>query len=326
MKTMQYFKVRLKLLSSLATPLAADTLFGHLCWSIVYGDGEEKKLAEFLDAMSGQTPPILLSDPFPKGMLPVPVLPSINLKNWAGKSTEELDRMKDLRKRTFMSQESFTQCCGKLAPERLLTVLAEGPDETKESGIFTQVDLVPHNRVDRFGHGTVLGGVFFTEETFVDPAKGAEYDLYVGSTSYSAKEIETLLLRAVEGGYGSDKSTGRGVIKITAVEPWTIPSVANPNAVMLLGPCAPAQNDPTQGFWKIKAKAGRLGGHWAISENPFKKTIMMLQAGSVLQTPTPKPFYGRMVENAHPELPQVRHYGLALALPIHLEETEEKVA
>ena len=312
MKSLRYFKIRFRLASPLGTPLAADTLFGHLCWSLVYGDNGENKLREFLDAMSGESPPLLLSDPFPSGMLPIPVLPSAPQM-----PTLEPDTIKNLRKRTLMTTESFLACCGNLSPTGLLQTLAKA-DEPFAS---TETTLVPHNHVDRLGGGTIEGGIFFHEDEF--PKKENVYDMYVASPIDEANPIKEKLSKATEGGYGRDKSTGRGVIDWLEIEPWTPPTVSHPNAVMLLGPCAPATDDPTDGYWKIKAKAGRLGGHWAIDKNPFKKTMMMLQAGSVLLTETPKDFYGRMVENAHsdPEL-GVRHYGLALALPIHLVSTE----
>ena len=325
MTSLQYFKIRFRLVSPLGTPLAADTLFGHLCWSIAYGHGGETALTEFLNAMNGETPPLLLSDPFPAGMLPVPILPSVNQQKWQEKSTEEQDRLKTLRKRTFMPETAFRDCCGNLSPDRLLQV----HPETDVSASGKETALVPHNHIDRIGGGTIQGGIFFHEDVFVDHQPGKMYDmfdLYVASFELDADRIKKMLFKATEGGYGRDKSTGRGVIDWQNIEPWIPPKVANANAVMLLGPCVPEANDPTDGYWKIKAKAGRLGGHWAIDENPFKKTIMMLQTGSVLKTETPKPFYGRMVEQAHPNLPEVRHYGLALALPIHLDLTEERAA
>ena len=218
-----------------------------------------------------------------------------------------------------MPESAFCDCCGSLSPKRLMEVLvnaSEAADDMQEM-------LVPHNRIDRFGGGTIQGGIFFQEEMFVDPQRGKMYDMYVASFVYDASRIEAMLAKATEGGYGRDKSTGRGVIKWEKCESWSPPLMTNANAVMLLGPCAPAASDPTDGYWKIKAKAGRLGGHWAIDENPFKKTITMLQSGSTLMTESPKPFYGRMVENVHPNLP-VRHYGLALALPVRLENNGPK--
>jgi len=314
---MQYFKVQFRLVSPLGTPLAADTLFGHLCWSIAYGDGGEGAVKEFLDAMNGESPPLLLSDPFSSGMLPIPILP--NPPDLRGKSTKDQDHIKDLRKRTLMPEPAFFECCGKLSPDRLLRTL----DKAGALSSDTEAVLVPHNHVDRFGGGTIQGGIFFQPDEF--PKLENRYDLYVASFDFKEEEIMEMLSKATEGGYGRDKNTGRGVIEWLKVEPWTPPTVANPNAVMLLGPCVPAANDPTDGYWKIKAKTGRLGGHWAIEENPFKKTIMMLQAGSVLETKNPKPYYGRMVKNAHPD-PElgVQHYGLAMALPLHLDSTSTK--
>ncbi|MDH7600426.1 MAG: hypothetical protein QHH07_12465, partial [Sedimentisphaerales bacterium] len=57
----------------LATPLAADTLFGHICWAVRYHQGQ-KALEEMLGSYSATYSPVILSDPFPLGFLPRPIL------------------------------------------------------------------------------------------------------------------------------------------------------------------------------------------------------------------------------------------------------------
>ena len=48
----------------------------------------------------------------------------------------------------------------------------------------------------------------------------------------------------------------------------------------------------------------------------------MLAAGSVLLTDSPRLYCGRLVDDVHPEFSQVRHYGIALAMPMHLDLEE----
>jgi CRISPR-associated protein Csm4 len=314
---MQYFKAVLRLVSPLGTPLAADTLFGHLCWSMAYRNNETV-LKEFLDEMQSEHPPILFSDPFPKGMLPVPVLPAVLPKD----SSDNSDKVKKARKVTIFNESAFFRIRDCLSSTNLMREIITGLNNSNENNSVNEntevTTLVPHNRIDRIGGGTISGGIFFLEETFVDTNIGTKYDLYIGS-SYEVTKIETLLKETLEGGYGRDKGTGRGQIELIEIEPFELPPLQNANAGMLLGPCVPAKNDPVEGYWKIKAKAGKLGGHWAITENPFKKTIMMLQAGSIFKTEKPKPFYGRLISDVHAQLLEVRHYGLSLVLPVHLE-------
>lgn len=308
---MKTYKARLKLTSALGTPLAADTLFGHICWSMVYDAGTQA-LGKFLGAMDSDEPPIILSDPFPADMLPVPVLPRRHMGT---------DNVKDLLRIRWLPTSQFQQCQERLSFDTLIEQLARCPQVPLES----QESLAPHNHVSRLGGGTVEGGIFFTEDMFVD-SQGALYDLYILSDTYTADQLHDLLTLAVQGGYGRDKSTGRGTIEVQSVSPMVLPVIEAANAVMLLGPCVPATSDPLKGYWNIRAKAGKLGGHWAITENPHKKTVMMIQAGSVLLTDTAKPFYGRMVHNVHPDIPDVVHYGIAPAIPVRIVQDSVEAA
>lgn len=325
---MKYFKAQLKLASPLGTPLAADTLFGHLCWGIRYSEGGKEELQNFLEAMAGDSPALLLSNPFPQGKLPVPIIPFLLENN--KKSSKDSDDFKDVKKRKWIEFNRLKSAYSPLSSQSLLTALREEIKQEVNSKAMEynavstgKIDLIPHNVVSRFGCGTFDGGVFLAEDRMVDSVKGEFYDLYLASPVYNEEKIKQLLTQALQCGYGRDKSTGRGVIYVESIESFIMPKVSNPNAVMLLGSCAPAKDDPTDGFWQIHPKSGRLGGHWAITqENPFKKTILMFQCGSILKTNEPKHFYGRMVKNAHPSVKEVQHYGLALAMPIRLKNND----
>src|SRR5256885_2344181 len=71
---MRLFKSSLTLHTASATRWHADTVFGHLCWSLLRRSGETT-LTEFLSLYEAKTPPVLLSDGFPGDYLPRPLLP-----------------------------------------------------------------------------------------------------------------------------------------------------------------------------------------------------------------------------------------------------------
>ncbi len=73
---MEYFKIRIRLTSSLLTPFHSDILWGHVCWALRYIYGE-RELEEFLDLYSSDEPPIIISNAFHEGYLPYPVLPTM---------------------------------------------------------------------------------------------------------------------------------------------------------------------------------------------------------------------------------------------------------
>ncbi len=314
---MNLYKAELKVKSALGTDLAADTMFGHICWAMYYKDGEEH-LQKFLCAMESPSPPLILSDPFPSGFLPVPVTvgPTKNQQS-KNDSVKDIVRQKLISCRLF---EDIKDCISGDSVFQQLIHQAKSQDESRIDKKHIETCLMPHNHVNRLGGGTIGGGVFFTEEQFWAADKNT-FDMYVMSAEYTDKMIQDILHTALKCGYGRDKSTGKGVIEVASVKPASLPKADSPNAVMLLGPCVPAANDPVDGFWRIKAKAGRLGGHWAVTYSPFKRTLMMLQPGSILLTDKPRPYYGQMVHNVHPELNEVVHYGIAPALPVKLEKS-----
>ncbi len=309
---MRLYKITLRLKSSLGTPLMSDTVFGHICWSIRYNKSE-KELTEFLKKMKSDNPPLLLSDAFRKDCLPVPVLPNVVT---AEKSVEESDRLKKAKKQKYIKSDRLFEIADSLSGKKILNELLEfAVADTKERY------LVPHNTVNRLGAGTVENGLFFTEDAFFK-GEDSDYEMIIGSDAYSKQQTAEMLELAFRDGYGRDASTGKGVIEVADIEDYSMPKVKNPNAVMLLGRCVPAENDPAEGYWNLTVKEGKLGGHWAVCEDFRKKPVIMLSAGSVLFTDTPKPYYGKIVENVHNDLSEVVQYGYSLAMPINLQESE----
>jgi CRISPR/Cas system CSM-associated protein Csm4 (group 5 of RAMP superfamily) len=128
------------------------------------------------------------------------------------------------------------------------------------------------------------------------------------------------------GGYGRDAGVGFGRLDVLSVEPAELPTVPQPNAIMTLGTCVPAADDPTEGLWNIDVRHGRLGGAWARMTDPedqsgvFKYPVVFLGRGAVFRTDQPRPIMGRLVRNVHPTRPEVVTCGYTLTLPVHLSE------
>lgn len=370
---MNWFEIKLAVRSPLGTRLAADTLFGHLCWSILYQEGQAA-LTDFLRAYHDGAPPLVLGDPQPDGFWPLPVLPKPS-KSQAeqleriiqGLSTAELDRRfnsnptdpadraakKQKRQCTIVRRMLENRQAIPTAvdafdllkwladlnwlPTQALSAVIDNVSTAAIWGYFIQNGcgvpktpqeaITPHNTINRLtGTTGERGSFFFTRRLEIDPADPPTFWLLAGSPTYSADHICQMLTAALAGGYGKYKSRGCGKVEVASCAPAVLPAAKQPNAVMLLANCAPAPADPTDGFWKLTTKAGKLGGLWAVGPHPsgehmiHKKPLTMLTAGSVLQTSQPKPFYGRLVQNAHPKFQEVCHYAIAPALPIRLAE------
>lgn len=351
---MQWYDLTLRVQSALGTLLSADTLFGHLCWGLRDHRGQAA-LEEFLAAYESGSPPLLLSDPTPVGFWPLPHLP---------RPVPEKHRLLEdyLITQDVAALHERMQICPALGRIRTkkpspvdvfdvlkwMNTLRWLPHDVLTATIdqFSMIAInwhflkngcgqptvpckaiVAHSTINRLSNTTGdEGSLFFTEELHIDPAKPPLFHLLVGSDLYSGNEIREMFDHALSGGYGKYKSRGKGKVVLEAVEPVEIPAARSPNAVMLLSACAPAADDPTEGYWKLHTKAGRLGGDWAVGphpsgkHNPYKKPLTMLTAGSILKTGSPRLFYGRLVAGIHADFPEVRHYGLAPAIPVCLVE------
>lgn len=76
---MEKYKLQITLSSSISTPLQSDTIWGHICWAIRYLK-DESILKDFIRSYSKNEPPFIISNAFPEGYLPFPVLPPLDKK------------------------------------------------------------------------------------------------------------------------------------------------------------------------------------------------------------------------------------------------------
>lgn len=353
---MKTFDLTLSVHSSLGTLLAADTLFGHICWGIRYSQGTDA-LEQFLQSFQTNEPALLISDPYPSGFWPMPLIPNpsppedkklqgllkqlsrselrnrlpeapiANNKSPAKLTDYEVfDLVKWLYKLQWIPEELLGSLITKVSKYNILGSFIQNgcgdPEMPKEA-------MIAHNTINRLTGTTTGGGGFYTtRELHIKPEQPVNFHCLAASEAFTADEIMTIFKNALSGGYGKYKSKGKGNVKPTDIKETTLPVADNPNAVMLLGPCVPNPEDPVEGFWQVYTKFGKLGGHWATGagptgqHNPFKKPVTLLQTGSVLKTDTPEMFYGRLVDDVHVDFKQVRHYGITLAMPIRIAQED----
>lgn len=340
---MKPFRLHLRLEGPLGTPLSADTLFGHLCWGIVYHEGTAA-LETFLAAMRSADPPLVFGDPMPAGFLPAPVLPPRDLA--------EADRIEAVAG-GVVDRQAKSRGLGALSPgERLkrthalrkgaskaawlpADALATSLDDLSAASVFDlALDAavppalcraeVVHNTINRLSQHTAdEGGLYVLAEEFPPLADGAprpgmDFDVYL-LTTLTPGRVRTLFEQGLAGGYGRDASAGKGKVTVGDLDdrPW--PAARDPNAALALGVFAPASDDPAQGWWRITVRLGKLGGPWAFDDGgrhpPFKYPLILLRPGAVL-APLRRQFLGRVVEGIHPTRPEVVTYAMAPVLPV----------
>lgn len=317
---MNTLRATLRLRSALGTPLAADTLFGHICWGLALHE-DVRAVTDLLAAMETD-PPLVLSDPLPAGFWPVPVLPPMAAADFDAllKSAEfdrltAFQRLKSLRKRAWIPHATWTGLSPGLSAAALAAALLDAP-----TPLALAPAAVPHATIDRWSGGTLQERGFHFDQQWFPPGP-LDFDLWIGTT-FAPARVRTLLNWALEGGYGRDASAGRGHITVEAVEPAALPAVDRANAVVTLGPCVPAADDPAAGAWEIDVRIGRLGGPLSVglADTPFKRPLVRLARGAVLLTDTPRPRLGRLVRGVHPTRPEVATCGWTLTLPVRLTE------
>ena len=128
-----------------------------------------------------------------------------------------------------------------------------------------------------------------------------------------------LLDWAFENGYGADSSTGKGKISVENIIPVK-PKISSNKYVVL----APFVAD----FSEIKEnslcantfiRAGKIGGAFASSMNPYKKTVILFDEGAVFESEMPLQFIGKLITKVHSD-ERICQSGFAPVLPIGEDE------
>lgn len=294
---MQLYKVRLKAKSWLSSQWQADTIWGHLCWGLKYLYGEQK-LSDFIQAYITSQPPLLLSNGFPDDLLPRPTLPYP-----PSKEREEFKRQKDAKKVDYLTEEEF---CRALRGETFYP--------SPKHSIKSRVTL--KNQINRITGTTGEEGNLYSFEEY-------HYEfitIYLKITEGWEDITQALFKYIAETGYGKRKSVGYGWLEMLDFQSFSgFASPREANAFVSLSNFVPAAHDPTQGYWKVLIKYGKLGEEYANSVNPFKKPLIMFSAGSVFYDSPIRDYYGRLVHELSSAYSEVAQYGFALPVPLKLE-------
>ncbi len=333
---MTTYKIQFHLKSSIRTPFHADTIFGHLCWALRYKKGEDR-LKEWLNSFNSS--PTLISNAFKAGGFPRPMLPPMPLQELGklkGFNPDALDLktatiLKGMKKIVFLNEEwikehqaSFSNAALSchlfdLAAERL----AESKDEKRRT---VKSIAITHNTYDRLNGRVLEGSLYDWVETFYLQPNGEPQTFWflIRTESLNKTEIENMLEFVAFSGFGADKSIGKGQIEIISINEEVLPKCPDANAFISLSNFIPASPKELNGFYQPITKYGKLGGEWAAGRVPFKKPVIMLQAGAVIKDPdySKVKTYGKLQAHIHRQK-EIVHYGYAFPFPIYLKEEDE---
>jgi len=323
------YTIVIRLKSPVVTPFQADTIFGHICWAIkLLKWKEEDRLADFLDSYN-EEPPLLVSNGFPEGYLPKPVLPPVTQdflksifqekdlieKAYRIKAIKELDII-PVSTLELLQRETITS-------EKLFNDMNESFKEIESMKTKQERAIVQHNTINRMGLKSE-GGLYSQEETFFAGGSGI-YNIYLRTNYFSSEEIEKIFSYISTDGFGRDKSTGKGHFEFDIKGGVDLPEAEKPNAFMTLSSYVPSKGDPVEGYYRPLHKYGKLGGIFAkgvskVNGNPFKKPLIMFSAGSVFKDNYEKnKVYGQLLDKVH-QNEKIRHYAYAFPLGIRIKD------
>jgi CRISPR-associated protein Csm4 len=307
---MRYIEVVIRPLSEWMTPWQADTLVGHVAWSIRYEEGE-RALKEWLDAFDeAGEPPLVLSDGFIGKWLPRPMLPPTHRPDMPVLDLQEAIQAKKRKSLRWIDRDALLQ--GRFDA---LESLSDKGDP--------RMSIVHHNVINRYSFRSLNeDGLYATEQ----------YGLPEGETTISIyarvkddRELDRLkyhLVRTGLSGFGKRKSVGMGhfeVVEVIARDTWF--NCPDADAHMWLSHGVPSVHDPVLGCYRLDTKYGKLGEGWGMSGNPFKRPFTRLIPGSVFAgSNANRNWSGRALRNISPAHPEVVQYAFALTLPLKVGE------
>lgn len=328
---MPIYKIDFKLNSSIRSKFQADTIFGHICWAYRYLYSEEK-LIQWLNNFKDS--PTLISNAFPKGFVPKPILPPlpINILDELMKSESDQQAgtdtsiVKKHKKIDFIREDWFYENRQNLNSKKLFQHLNKIVKETKLPE--NKMALVTHNRFNRLTGKADIGGLFDTEEDFfvMENGRHVKFWFFLKSETMQEKQIKEIMNFISSTGYGADKSVGKGNIEIEKICQEEIPPIDRQNAFVSFSNFIPANSSELDGYYKTFTKFGKLGGDFASGGNPFKKPVIMLEAGALVKIKEfeANKYFGRLQPGVHSNTDiNIVQYGYAFPVPVYYEEVEK---
>ncbi|MDR1728186.1 MAG: CRISPR-associated protein Csm4 [Acidobacteriota bacterium] len=313
--------------TAFGTPLAGDTLFGQACWTFRHRLGDDW-LTERLQGYGEDRPFLVLSDAFPQGFLPLPTVPS---SFW---ETNSEDR-KALKKKRWLPMEELEsdfRSWQRLAyndTEAADAILRQFDSSHAKTTAVQKTVAQPHNTINRLTGttGKDMFAPYSQPQIWFHPDMRFDLHAVFDEARLSAAELLETLAAVGLGGFGRDASIGLGKFDIEGAEA-PLPETDRADAWLTLAPCAPQGQgfDRTKSFYHPLTRFGRHGDVAALSENPFKRPLLLARTGAVF-TPQdgmsePRRFIGQGLNGVSFSQPEAVAQGYAPVVGIKLAGVE----
>lgn len=310
---MPLHRFTLRILSPTGSLWHADTLFGSLCWQVAHREGAEG-VTEFIRQFADGDPPFVLSDGFPRGLLPRPLL-----FDWEPPESTETNSARGVKQRKRFRKAGWLTTAQFIQAQK-----GQVPDSEPVDGSWLTVSTL-HASIDRNtgrtgGEGSA-GELFATEGRLPRPvsADQPEYllDFYARGGETGLKRLQYLLDSLSQVGFGKKKTVGFG--QFAVVDCCPVPELDDWNGAngwVSLSSYVPSPGDPLKGRWKLRTKYGKLGEEKVRSGQPFKRPLIQFEPGASFRLSAPSPgWYGSIVRDVAPGHPEVVQNCQTVALP-----------
>jgi CRISPR-associated protein Csm4 len=273
---MQTIRFTLRPLSAFGTPLAGDTLFGQLCWTLRHQLGNAR-LNELLQGYTTGKPFAVVSDATPAGYIPLPHVPS---DTWQKSTSADAPDRKALKKKKWLPLADLSKPFGQWQGS------AQSDAQVAPESATPISRAQPHNTINR-QTGTTGEGQFAPyamPQIWFHPAM--RFDLYVvlDEARLSLTELAAALEYMGKVGFGRDASIGLGKFELVGdASPIAWSTLAHANCYLTLGPCAPQGLGfcPVRSTYQVATRFGRHGDAAVQSGPPFKRPVLLAKAGGV---------------------------------------------
>ena len=290
---MKLYKTTITPLSTFATLLQGDTLFGQLCWAIRYSFGEDR-LTELLNDYQ-KKPFMIVSDGFASGYLPKPSLPSRLL-------SENPDEKKMNRKKIWLTME------------HLQNAQFSKAKSNQEAGYSNTKDAVVKNSIN---YKTFTTGDDGFDPYSEEEMKLSKHDVYIllDEQKFSLEDLHKSINTVSEMGFGKNSSIGKGRFSFTNFSEIFLSKQTSTTYMTL-------SNSTLEGveckniFYAPITKFAKHGASLATAA-AFKKPLLLAKSGSVVIFNENKivQYIGKAIQG-HSSYKETLHQGYSIVIPL----------
>ncbi len=341
---MKFYEIIIKPESVFGTPLAGDTLFGHLCWQFVYDPELLNREFDQLINEYAARPFMVVSS----GVVRVKsrdtqgyamVRPDLAL--FGGKDVldaaarrEFLENRKELKRKKWLFVGSDLKISfnnSRLMSESDVTRGALAAVETGNNTVSGKYDRKgfavtverSHNSINRLTQTTGKGFDPYSMEG-VSYLPGTTFSVFVllDEDAVTKQSVQTAFERIGSFGYGRDASSGLGRFTLLDVKERELPSLAGHNGCFTLSPCCPEKKTVGKSWFQPLTRFGKHGGGGELSGKPHKNPVVMAAEGAVFistQSLQSTMYLGRGIGAVSKAIPETVVQGYSIYLPCTVE-------